>query len=335
MMRADRRADWDRVGAAWFAAMRQGDFPAAWQASDQVLTMRHPAGQDDPAQPYHLRWLWDGTPLDGRDILVRCYHGLGDTLQFCRYLPALRARAARVTLEVQAELLPLVATMGAVDRALPFDPAAPCPLPPGGVAVEIMELAHALRLPPRPVPYLRIERTRAGPQPRVGVCWQVRPGWRPERSMPQAAAASLALDGLALHSLQKGLALPGMAPCPDAVTDTARVIAGLDLVVTVDTMVAHLAGAIGVPVWLLLDTAPDWRWLAPSATGGATADGTGDGSPWYRAVRKYRQHQPGDWHAPLQAVIADLTRLVRAGTVDVQTGSWDAWIEASASSSSG
>lgn len=314
MMRADRQAEWDGVGARWFAAMRQGDFDAAWHASDQVLTMRDPAEQDDPAQPYHLRWLWDGTPVDGRDVLVRCYHGLGDTLQFCRYLPALRARAARVTLEAQAELLPLLAMMDAVDDILAFDPAAPCPLPPGGVVLEIMELSHALRLAPQPAPYLPIERSRRPGPVSAGVCWQVRAGWRPERSMPPSAAAMLAMDGLALHSLQKGEALPGMAPCPAAVLDTARAIAGLDLVVTVDTMVAHLAGAIGVPVWLLLDTAPDWRWLAG-------AGGDDRASPWYASIRKYRQHEAGNWRQPMSTVVADLTRLIRPGTVATQAGS--------------
>lgn len=314
MMRADRDDDWEQVGTAWFTAMRNGDFAAAWQASDRALALRDPAEQDDPSQPYHLRWLWDGTPVDGRDVLVRCYHGLGDTLQFCRYLPALRARAARVTLEVQAELLPLMTMMNAADDILAFDPAAPYPLPSGGVALEIMELSHALRLVPQPAPYLPIGRSRSPGPVRAGVCWQVRPGWRPERSMPSAAVARLTMDDLALCSLQKGEALPGMAPCPAAVLDTARAIAGLDVVVTVDTMVAHLAGAIGVPVWLLLDAAPDWRWLAG-------ADGDARASPWYGSVRKYRQHEAGNWHHPVSRVIADLTRLIGAGTVAVPAGS--------------
>lgn len=308
------RVDTQEVGAVWYAAMQAGDFAAAWQASDRVLTMRDPAERDDPRQPYHLRWIWDGTPVEGRDVLVRCYHGLGDTLQFCRYLPALRSRAARVTLEVQAELMPLMALMNAADRVIRFDPAAPCPPPPHGVALEIMELAHALRLVPQPVPYLPIARTRAPGSLRAGVCWHVRPGWRPERSMPESLVATLAMDGLELQSLQMGMALPGMTPCPTAVLDTARVIAGLDVAITVDTMVAHLAGAIGVPVWLLLDAAPDWRWLAGEG-------GTSRGSPWYGGVRKYRQRDPGAWQEPMQAVLTDLTRLIRAGTVEVQTGS--------------
>ncbi|RZK93622.1 MAG: hypothetical protein EOO66_09615 [Methylobacterium sp.] len=91
-------------------------------------------------------------------------------------------------------------------------------------------------------------------------------------------------------------------------------IAGLDVVVTVDTMVAHLAGAIGVPVWLLLDAAPDWRWLAG-------ADGNADASPWYGSIHKYRQREAGHWHEPVSAVVADLTRLIRAGTVMIPVGS--------------
>ncbi len=296
----------ENAGAIWFSAMATGDFAAAWDASDRVLASRPRCERDDPAQPYHLRWVWDGTPVDGRDVLVRCYHGLGDTLQFCRYLPALRRRAAGVTLEVQPDLLPLMPLVGGPDRMVPFDPAHP--LPPSECALEIMELAHALRIAPEPAPYLVVPR----PDPardhgglRAGLCWRAQAGWRPQRSMNQDAAAALAcLRGVAWQSLQKGTALPGMAACPEDLPETARIIAGLDLVITVDTMVAHLAGAIGVPVWLLLDTAPDWRWRAG-----------GRGSVWYRGVRKYQQIVPGDWTGPLRAVTADLTRLMRAGTV--------------------
>lgn len=315
MMRVAQSADADQVGASWFAAMAAGDFPAAWQISDRVLAMRDAAEQDDEAQPYHLRWVWDGTPVDGRDVLVRCYHGLGDTVQFCRYLPALRARAARVTLEVQAELLPLMKLMGAADLIVPFDQASPYPPPPGrGIALEIMELAHALRIAPQPVPYLPIVRSRIPGPMRAGVCWQARAGWRPERSMPESLVATLAMEGLTLQSLQLGATPHGMAACPVAMLDTARVIAGLDVVITVDTMVAHLAGAIGVPVWLLLDTVTDWRWIA------GTDDGS-RGSPWYRGVEKYWQREPGDWEEPVLEVVSDLTSLVQAGSVDFRRGS--------------
>ena len=89
----------------WEAAMRRGDFAAAWRVNDAVLAARDPATRDDPALPYHQRWVWDGTPPDGADVLVRCYHGLGDTLMFSRYLPVLKRRAARLRVEVQPELL--------------------------------------------------------------------------------------------------------------------------------------------------------------------------------------------------------------------------------------
>lgn len=283
--------------------MAAGDFAAAWAASDRVLAGRRPEERDDPSQPYHLRWVWDGTPVDGRDILVRCYHGLGDTLQFCRYLPALRQRASRVTLEVQPELAPLMELVGGADRIIGFDPASPSSA--SECDVEIMELAHALRIAPVPVPYLPIRHSGSAPGLRAGLCWQANAGWRPERSIAQSVvAAEAAIPGVAWQSLQKGMTLDGMAACPDAVLDTATIIAGLDLVLTVDTMVAHLAGAIGVPVWLLLDTTPDWRWLAG-----------GRGSVWYRGVRKYRQIVPGDWSSPLRTAVDDLTRLAQAGTV--------------------
>ena len=286
----------ENAGTDWECAMAAGDFAAAWAASDRVMAHRAPDQRDDPAQPYHLRWVWDGTAVDGRRVLVRCYHGLGDTLQFCRYLPALRRRAAQVTLEVQAELVPLMALVGGADRIVPFDPASPSP--PSECDVEIMELAHALRIAPEPVPYVPIPRAGPAQGVRAGFCWKANAGWRPERSIPDDVARTLTMEGVALRSLQKGVVLPGMAPCPAAVLDTARVIAGLDLVITVDTMVAHLAGAIGVPVWLLLDTAPDWRWLAG-----------GRGSVWYRGVRKYRQTAPGEWTPSLRAVGRDLTRV--------------------------
>ena len=292
---------------AWSTAMATGDFTAAWRASDIILAARPASERDDPSQPYHLRWVWDGTPVDGRAALVRCYHGLGDTLQFCRYLPALRQRATHVTLEVQPELIPLLSRLPGVDRLVPFDPAAPHPA--SGCDVEIMELAHVLRIAPQPVPYLDFVTPGLDPKVteklQVGLCWHVNAAWRPHRSVPAAALAMLLATDVSWQSLQKDAA-HGMTPCPAAVLDTAATIAGLDLVITVDTMVAHLAGAIGTPTWLLLDTEPDWRWWAAGPA-------SPRGSLWYRGIRKYHQSQPGDWQAPLHAVTADLTRSIAPG----------------------
>ncbi len=297
--------DSGNAGQSWLNAMRSGDFPAAWAVSDAVLAARDPATRDDPRLPYHLRWVWDGRDPTGQQVLVRCYHGLGDTLQFCRFLALLRPRVAGLTLEVQPELLGLLQDLPGPDRITPFDLNRPSP--ESECDVEIMELPYLLRTAPGPAPYLS-----AAPLPRpapgrlVGVCWQAG-GWDPGRSLPLAMLAPLAaLPGVRLVSLQRGPGAaqagePGAPPlllagdgCMD-VARMARLLASLDLVVTVDTMVAHLAGALGRPAWVLLQAEADWRWMA----------GRMD-SPWYPSLRLYRQTGPGDWRAPLAQARNDL-----------------------------
>jgi hypothetical protein len=174
-----------------------------------------------------------------------------------------------------------------------------------------MELAHALRLPPDGTPYLSAE-----PLPQsagdflVGICWQAG-GWDPERSVPLPALARLAqVPGVRLVSLQRGpglaeLSAAGAPPVLDPgdrsadVGAVARLLATVDLVVTVDTMVAHLAGALGRPTWLLLKAEADWRWM------------TGRRSCWYDSVRLYRQARPGQWAEPLAQMRTDLDGLLR------------------------
>ncbi len=290
--------------AAWDAAMRAGAFEAAWSVNDAVLAARDPADRDDPGAPYHQRWVWDGRPFDGRRVLVRCYHGLGDTLQFWRYLAPLRARAASLTVEVQPELLALLAGSPGPDRLVPFDPAHPAP--PQECDIEIMELAHALRLRPPPAPYLHVppmERPEAGPL--IGLCWSAG-GWDPRRSMPLGLLRDL--PGC-LISLQRGEAAAGSG-LPDplhqspSVLRTAQLMMTLDAVVTVDTMVAHLAGALGRPTFLLLQHRADWRWM----------EGRSD-SPWYPSMRLYRQAVAGEWRAPVARLRHDLQRAIGAGAI--------------------
>lgn len=300
--------------AVWLAAMRAGDFPAAWAVNDAVLAGRDPVTRDDPGLPYHLRWVWDGRSPDGRDVLVRCYHGLGDTLQFCRFLPLLRRLAASVTLEVQPELIGVLQGLPGLDRMVPFRPASP--LPPSGCEVEIMELPHLLRIAPGQAPYLQV---RPSPRPAagllVGLCWGAG-GWDPARSVPLPLLAPLAgVPGVRLVSLQRGpaaddAARPGARPLlllagerGMDVLATARLVASLDLVITVDTMVAHLAGAMGCPAWVLLQAESDWRWMAGR-----------DDSPWYPSLRLLRQDAPGRWDgvaARLHAGLAEWAGNVR------------------------
>jgi glycosyl transferase family 9 (putative heptosyltransferase) len=295
----------ERLGDAWFAAMRRGDFAAAWRASDEILRLH--GGRPCWHLPRHEQWVWNGAPLDGRRVLVRCYHGLGDTIQFIRYAPLLKAVAAEVTVWAQPALLPLLQTVGGIDRLLPLH---------DGVCeaehdadVEVMELAHVFRSTvdtlPRAVPYLH-----ADPAPlakdgfAVGLVWRAG-DWDERRSIPFALLKPLAeIPGVELHLLQRG---PGLAEAEDGfgvvsgsddVTGCARVMKALDLVVTVDSMPAHLAGALGVPVWTLLHAGCDWRWM----------EGRRD-SPWYPTMRLFRQPRPGGW-APVAARVAgELRRL--------------------------
>ncbi len=287
--------------------MRRGDFPAAHAISDEVLAERDPAAADDPRLPYHLRWVWDGRGLAGRHVLVRCYHGLGDTLQFARYLPHLAQVAASVMVEVQASLLSLLCGTPGVRRWVPFRPDAP--LPPAECDIEVMELGHALRLEAmgESVPYLKAEPgfdlvganssvSLPGMTARrwIGLCWRAG-AWDAERSVPQdLLQRACDVPGLRLHSLA--------AHPPGAdVLATARVVSALDLVVTVDTMMAHLAGALGRPTWLLLKRDADWRWMERRTD-----------SPWYPTMRLYRQTRAGDWRAPLAALRSDLKRVAAA-----------------------
>lgn len=301
------------------SAMRRGDFAGAWAISDAVLAARDPAGRDDPALPYHRRWVWDGRPFTGKRVLVRCYHGLGDTIQFVRFLPLLRPVVRSLWLEVQPELLPLLADLPGPDRLIPFRLDAPHR--PAECDFELMELPHALRVAPewaaRDVPYfaapevrVRAERARIGAERlSVGLCWRAG-DWDERRSVPlRLLAEAVSQPGVRLVSLQQGAAGEEAAAVRGApaflnprdrsvdVLDTAALIAAVDLVVTVDTMVAHLAGALGRPTWLLLKADADWRWMEAR-----------DDSPWYPTMRLYRQRRAADWCEPLARIAADLSR---------------------------
>jgi hypothetical protein len=284
----------------WTSAMRAGDYERAWALTAAALAARDRATRDDPALPYHRRWVWDGTPLAGRDVLVRCYHGLGDTIQFARFLPALAGRARVVTVEAPARLVPLIAGI-VKGRVVPFDPARP--LEPAEVDVEIMELGAALRLSPvtTPPPYLEVA-AEALPAGTIGLCWTAG-DWDSDRAVPEALLATIC----ARHRCVSLVAAPTTLPvlnregCPFDIAATAALVAGVERVVTVDTMIAHLAGALGKPTWLMLKHAPDWRW--------SPARGRSD---WYPAMKLYTQPAPGAWGPVVAEVARDLARDVAA-----------------------
>ena len=293
-------------GGAWAAHMRRGAWADAWAVSDAALRAR--AGQTCWHRPRHEQWVWDGSPLDGRRVLVRCYHGLGDTLQFVRFAPALRARASEVTLWAQPALLPLLATMRGIGPCAPLHDGTPDV--PFDVDVEVMELAHAARatpatLPPPPVFDVAPARLARDARLAVGLVWECGDWDRETRSIPFPLLAPLAhVPGVALHVLQRGRALGhrhpsfGVVSGHDDALEAARVIRALDLVVTIDSMPAHLAGALRVPVWTLLPHEADWRWAAD-----------GERSPWYPTMRLFRQPRPGDWRAVVARVAHELAGL--------------------------
>jgi hypothetical protein len=298
--------------SSWAALMRTGAFHEAWALSDRSLVFD---SATEWRRPRHLQRIWHGAPIDGARVLVRCYHGLGDTLQFIRYAPLVKQRASDVTVWAQPALLSLISTVAGVDRVLPLhDGAAPCAY---DVDVEVMELPHLFRSTvatlPRDVPYVHATATADGQTPRhgprIGLAWRAG-DWDRRRNVPlplfaEAFGARLLARCEPLHA--------------DLTTDEARYfprwrgglsvaklagqIAGLDLVISVDTMAAHLAGALGRPTWLLLHADPDWRWM-----------GRGRHSVWYPSLTLHRQSQPGAWRPVIQSVLDDLDRVLRDST---------------------
>lgn len=283
--------------AAWTAAMRARDYDAAWGMAAATLAARDPARRDDPALPYHLRWVWDGAPFDDRSVLVRCYHGLGDTIQFARFLPLLAARARHVAVEVQPRLLPLLQTIPAPITLVPFDPAHP--RPPQEVNIEITELDFALRARPEDHAQPYLSTTAAALPPRtIAVCYGAG-DWDRDRCAPAGHFAALCDAAPCVTLMPEPTDLRVLNPegCPFDMDATAALVAGADLVITVDTMIAHLAGAMGRPTWLLLKSDPDWRWPPDS-----------NRSAWYPTMRLYTQPQAGAWEAVFARVLADLDR---------------------------
>jgi tetratricopeptide (TPR) repeat protein len=263
------------------------------------------------------RPLWSGEPLAGRTILIHAEQGLGDTLQFIRYVPAVAERGGRVVIEVPRAIARLAGTVAGASLIVAAGDALPefdrhCPL------LSLPRIFETnLTTIPDAVPYLSVpkeasapwaERIDAAPGLKVGVVW--------------AGATQGGLDLLSLlplwevarvswFSLQVGararevsmLERPRIADLSPWLVDfaeTAAAVARLDLVISVDTSVAHLCGALARPTWVLLPYNPDWRWLLER----------GD-SPWYPTARLFRQGKPGDWQAVIREAAAALAQMVR------------------------
>src|SRR5262249_28718301 len=256
----------------------------------------------------YVRPRWGGEPLTGKTILVHCEQGLGDTLQFIRYAQHLKGRGARVICEAQKALVPLLARTPGIDALV----AEGGELPPHDVQMRPLRRGGRLAIPQNQPPYLfavkeRLDfwgqRLAAIGGRKIGIAWQGEPSYRYDwiRSFPLAQFAPLArVPGCSLISLQKHLGLgqiaahresvPGIELSPEidttggAFMDTAAIMKHIDLVITPDIAIAHLAGGLGVPVWLATAYAPDWRWLTGR-----------EDSPWYSTMRLFRQIRPERW----------------------------------------
>lgn len=299
------RADPNRCSAGrWQIAMLRGDFEAAWKESD-AIRMR---GADTDS-------FWSGEEIDGKRIIVRCLHGYGDAVQMLRYAPQLAARAAQVTYEASPHLLPLIRCFNGVTDAITWDD----PAPEWDVQVEITELPYLFRTTIRELPvaekYLSIppealdhasNSLGPGQLPRVGVVWTCGE-WNPARNVPPNTLTALNDVKAEFWNLQlqspsgecAELRMRDACPFTDGLVPLAATIANLDLIITPDTLAAHLAGALGKPAFVMLQHAADWRWMWER-----------DDSRWYSSLRLFRQPEHGDWSSVVQAVKASLQRLI-------------------------
>lgn len=292
----------------WMRNMRSGNFEAAWKISDVALKSR--AGKIPWHLPRHFQHFWNGDALAGKRVFVRCYHGLGDTIQFIRYAPLVKAHAASVTVWAQPQLIPILKSMPSIDALLPLHDGTP--EASFDIDVEIMELPHIFRTTldtvPADIPYLNVEAQTLLPQTNelsVGLVWKAG-DWDERRSIPFSQLEVLfAIKGIRLSILQAQAKSAGwmegcgVYPGEFNLDEYARIIRGLDLLISVDSMPAHLAGAMGVPVWTLLHAKPDWRWM-----------GRREDSPWYPTMRLFRQERQDDWAPVIERVEAELQKLV-------------------------
>jgi hypothetical protein len=295
----------------WMAAMRRGDFAAAWRVSDALLSARHK--EDHTKLPRHLQNIWDGRSVAGKRVLVRCYHGLGDTIHFIRYTALLKRVAANVIVWVQPTLIPLLRSVAGIDQLLPLHDGIPDV--EYDVDLEVTELPYIFRTTlatvPADVPYVHVEPALLCNDARfkVGLIWQSG-DWNEHRSIPFSEIQRLAqLPGIGWYILQRDAPRAGWdgkfgtIAGGDNPLDDARVMRGLDLVISVDTMTAHLSGALGQKTWTLLPLDADWRWLLKR-----------DDSPWYPTMRLFRQEQEGKWDAVIDRAASELRGKISRAT---------------------
>jgi hypothetical protein len=292
----------------WQSYMLLGRFEEAWRESDSILAR----GSADPHR------LWDNLPFAGNRVMIRCLHGYGDTIQFLRYVRLVRREAESVIVQTHPQLVELLRETPFVDQVTTWGTGPGRRSRDWDQQIEVMELPRAFRTTlatiPRQIPYLRVaprheERSRQllgeKRNPRIGFLWEGG-DWNPARNVPLSELRPLFnIKGADFFSFQRGPARHALAalgmPIADLSGDSPNIVhfaadlMNMDLLVTVDTMAAHLAGALGKPVFVLLPFEADWRWmLVPRET------------PWYPSMRLFRQQARGDWGHPIRQLLAAL-----------------------------
>lgn len=295
--------------------LKQGDWIAGWHDYRHRSGLRHL----DVARRRYPQPLWRGEAGQGRTLLLWAEQGFGDTIQFCRFAIVLLQQGWRVILQVPQELKRLAATLPGITVTGHGDVP-----PPFDVQFPLLDLPSAFGLTPDNLPsapYLVADSLAESWQSRldrlsgakIGIAWRGKTSHLRERARGLSAdlfSRFTATPGLSFVSLQRDsrpdeLAKLGVRVL-DASTgftdfaDTAAMIASLDLVISSDTAVCHLAGALGVPTWVLLDAGADWRWLEDRID-----------SPWYQSMRLFRQKRQGDWEAVVEEVKHALGEVVR------------------------
>jgi Flp pilus assembly protein TadD len=263
--------------------------------------------------------IWDGADLTGKTLFIHVEQGFGDMIQIVRYIPMVADRGGKVILQCQKELLSLIKNVEGVEHIIALQEPLPvfdihCPL----LCIPMIFDTDLDTIPAK-IPYIKAEdllvkrwRDRLGRSSavKVGLIWQGNPVHKRDRERSIAFEKLVALadiKGISFYSLQKeegsgesrnpscGLKLIDFMDEVQDFSDTAALIENLDLVISVDTSVAHLAGAMGKPVWTLLQYSPDWRWMLDR-----------EDSPWYPTMRLFRQPSLGDWESVIERVNREL-----------------------------
>jgi tetratricopeptide (TPR) repeat protein len=312
---------WDRA----LALLASGDYASGFAAYDARFDL------DDPSMGFDRKLqavrsiplkLWQGEDIHGKTLFIYAEQGLGDTLQFVRFLPRVARLGARIIFDCQPELLrlmgnfPEIAELRAEGGALP---AADYHLPlmslPGRLGITLQTLpAQVPYVVPPPTIVAPLLARPQGTRLAVGIVWAGRPQHTNDQNRSIGLDQFLTLcdlPGLTLYSLQKGARANDIAeigakalvrdlsPQLQDFADTARLLAQLDLVITIDSAVAHLAGALGRPAFVLVPFTPDWRWL-----------GGREDSPWYPSLRLFRQPAPRDWKSVMRRLHDTLAKML-------------------------